>query len=396
MDIAKFLVRVVVAALAALASLAGVVVLAPPRAAEATTCGGRDAAALDAVFQAHPGRVAGADYLRAYALPNGTTLVLLQDVFLGPEDGEPLRSLWAADFLHNAGVLLDQDGCVVRTLAGNGSYLGGDRTQPLSRWFWALAGAVGADDRLHVFVAEMVNPRHSGAGTGAEPVATWRATIDPVTLEVLAFEPAADASAALYGWAVASDATHTYLFGHCYRQFVPGEMFGHDAACTSQVTVGRVPLGQLGAAPEYHSATGWSSDPAAAVAVPFPGARMVNPVSVQHLAGRFVSVSKEGDWWGTTIYVDTAPAATGPWTTVATLTPENKCAECNTYFASLMPWRQADGALVVALSNNAWDMHGVAYEQPALYRNSFLAVTLPRTPAEQRRLDAAMAARNIV
>ena len=113
--------------------------------------------------------------------------------------------------------------------------------------------------------------------------------------------------------------------------------------------------------------------------------RMVNPVSVQHVRRRFVAVSKEGDWWGTTIYVDTAPTATGPWTTVATLTPSPKCADCNTYFASLMPWRQADGALVVALSNNAWDMRGVAFDRPELYRSSFLAVTLPASPAATGR-----------
>src|SRR5688572_31125333 len=107
------------------ATIAATLVVGGPSRAGAAACAGRDASALDGVFQAQAGRVAGADYLRAYQLPNGTTLVLMQDVFLGPAAGGPARSLSAADFVHNAGVLLDRDGCVVRTLAGDGSYLGG-------------------------------------------------------------------------------------------------------------------------------------------------------------------------------------------------------------------------------------------------------------------------------
>ena len=351
--------------------------------AQASTCG-HDAVALDGLFGGEAGRVVGADYLRAYQLPNGTTLVLMQDVFLGPASGKPVRSLGSADFVHNAGVLLDRDGCVARTITGEGSYLGGDLTRPLARWFWAMGGALGPDGVLHVLVAEMVNPARTGAAIGATPVATWRATIDPPSLEVTSFQPAADGGASLFGWAVASDAEHTYLYSHCNRQFVPGEVFGHDTSCTADVRVARVPRGHLEVIPEYFDGTGWSPDSAAAAILDFPGARAVNPVSVQQFGAGFIAVSKEGDWWGTTIYVDTAPSATGPWTTVATLTPEPKCADCNTYFASLMPWRQRDGALVVGLSNNAWDMQGVAYEQPALYRSSFHAIPLPVAPKMRR------------
>ncbi len=343
------------------------------------TCGGRSAAGLDQMFQGQVGRVAGSDYLRSFVLPNGNTLVLMQDVFLAEtQSGKPLASLRQAGFAHNAAVLFDSQRCVIRTISGTRSYIGGSRTTPLTRWFWAMGGAIGADGLLHVLVAEMRNPNGTGAAMGAEPVATWHATIDPSTLDVQSFSPAANPGTGLYGWAVASDETYTYLYSYCYRQFIEDEYLGHDASCVGDVRVGRVPRGQFDAPLEYYGDGGWHADESAAGPLDFSGERRINPVSIQRFGHTFVSVSKEGDWWGTTIYVDIARSPVGPWKTLAKVRPTTKCADCNTYFASLMPWRQDNGSLVVALSNNAWDMRGVAFDNPWIYRNSFLEIMLPR------------------
>jgi hypothetical protein len=144
------------------------------------------------------------------------------------------------------------------------------------------------------------------------------------------------------------------------------------------VRVARVPRGEFDSPPEYYGDGRWQLNASAAKPLEFPGDRAINPVSIQHFGGSFMSVSKEGDWWGTTIYVDVARTPTGPWRTVATTVPKTKCVDCNTYYASLMPWRQSNGSLVVALSNNAWDMHGVAFANPWIYRNSFIEIALPR------------------
>ena len=313
------------------------------------------AAGLEELFQGQVGRVAGSDYVRPFLLPNGNTLVLMQDVFLGGESSSaPVASFNQAGFVHNAAVLLDNQGCVVRTVSGARSYIGSSRTTPLSRWFWAMGGAIRADGLLHVMVAEMRNPNGTGAAMGAEPVATWHATIDPSTVAVVSFEPAVNAGAGLYGWAVASDESYTYLYSHCYRQFIEGEYLGHDASCAGEVR-GRVPLGHFDS-PSSTTATGvWHTDGPPRTRSTTAAIAPINPVSVQHFGRHFVSVSKEGDWWGTTIHVDIAPSI-GPWKTIAKVWPKTKCADCNTYFASLMPWRQQNGSLVVALSNNAWDM----------------------------------------
>ena len=40
----------------------------------------------------------------------------------------------------------------------------------------------------------------------------------------------------------------------------------------------------------------------------------------------------------------------------------------NTYSAQLMPWRSRTGNLVVALSNNAWQMDPLALDNPTMYQ----------------------------
>ena len=50
--------------------------------ADSQSCAGLSAAGLDHLFKGQVGRVVGSDYARPFVLPNGNTLVLMQDVFL--------------------------------------------------------------------------------------------------------------------------------------------------------------------------------------------------------------------------------------------------------------------------------------------------------------------------
>jgi hypothetical protein len=130
----------------------------------------------------------GADYQRAFPLPDGRTLWLFQDVRIVSRGG--LR------FVHNAGLV--QWGSCFWVLQGGTythpeEYLFGSATDRFSNWFWPLAGDVGSDGKFHVFVAEMHN---SGARylDRVDPMATWRAVIDPADLSVESYGPATDPS----------------------------------------------------------------------------------------------------------------------------------------------------------------------------------------------------------
>lgn len=357
----------------------GVAPLGPAPAVSASSCDGRHlgAAELNEIF-AHPGvggpqGYAGGDYPHAYTLPGGRVLWLFQDIFYSGDDD--LRdSLTAA--AHNGGLV--QDGDCFTPVGGPGvNAVGNGLTQPLGRWFWPLDGEIGYDGALWIFFAEMRNPNGTGAGLGTAPVATWVARLDPVSLAVVSFAPAPDAGTGLYGWSVVSDDRWSYLFGHCYRQYIhdvdgPGQF---DSSCMPDTYLARVPVGHFDEEPEYWTASGWGS--AAGAAVPILHRSYSSPISVQWFGDVFVSVSKVSDWWGTSIEVDRAHTPEGPWQRIGTISTvaDRRCSNCGNYGAFLMPWLDAAGNLTIALSNGA--PFALWYANANLYRPSFYSFPLP-------------------
>ncbi|MCB0979902.1 MAG: hypothetical protein H6513_08200 [Acidimicrobiaceae bacterium] len=347
----------------------------------ACSAGQLSAAQLNSVF-ASPGvgggaGYAGGDYQHVYPLPDGRFLWLFQDVFFSADDD--LRdSLTAA--AHNAGLV--QQGNCWSVLGGPNmqNYIGSSLTTPLRHWFWPLDGDIGADGALWVFMVEMSNPRGTGADYGAVPVGTWVARIDTTTLAVLSFTPAPDAGTRLFGWSITSDDTYSYLYGHCYRQFVHNvnSVAQFDATCMPHTYLARVPKGRFDLTPEYWIGGTWGS---AASARPLMTRGAANPMDVERFGDTYVSVTKIDDWWGAWVYVDKAPNPWGPWENdqARFIVNERKCSQCGIYHAHLMPYLD-QGALVVSWSNggpfNLWQANAF------LYRPSFVTMPLPTFRAD--------------
>jgi len=333
--------------------------------------GGTTAQHLDTLFDGEPGGVTGADYQRTTGLPDGRVLWTFQDAQVRLPTG-------AITTVHNIGVV--QDGTCFRILMSGSAaapepWLFGADTTPYSHWYWPLDAALGTDGRLHVFLAEMFERGESYLEL-VEPTSTVVATIDVDTLEVVSLAPAANGSADLYGWSIAGDSDWTVLYAQCHRQFgydpFIGGSFGHDLGCVAEVTVARVPVGELFASPNYWTGGAWSTPSARAVPVLETAGRLANPTDVIHRGNRWLAVTKVADWWGHTILVESAPRPNGPFETIATIPVVPKCAnDCNTYYAS---WIAGDDGptLTIGLSNNRWD--GVV---SPVYRPSFLAIPTP-------------------
>lgn len=336
-----------------------------------------DAAGLTEVFDHGFDGLVGADYQRAAALPDGRTLWFFQDAYVAaPAAAKPV-------LLHNVGAI--QDGGCFRLLTAGGTadpveWIGSERTTARRHWFWPLGGVMTGAATYTVFVAEMMEhgPHYLSQTT---PVATWVADIDLDSLTVAALRPAPDPGDGLFGWAVAADSEHTYLYANCYRQFGFGPM-GH-APCAGVVHVARLPAGAVDGTIEYWDGLGWSTDASAAVDIaprraPDGSPRDVNPMQIHHRDGRWLAITKGGDWWGEYVYFDVAASPTGPWTTTAVvhapqLSPTD---ETNTYFASFVPSQSSDSE-VVSLSNNRWDG-----ELSDVYRPTFFTVPLKAWRAE--------------
>jgi hypothetical protein len=381
--------RVAVACLLAIA-VHHVVVEAPPAsAASSNPVQGEvclistNAAALGRLFDTEPGGVVGADYQRAHPLGDGRVLWLFQDAAVrrGPDD---------ITIVHNIAVVQEGSCFEVRyggTRSNPRPFLFPQQTDPYERWFWPLGAEIGVDGRLYVFVAEMVE-RGEKYLTETTPVATRVAVYDPITDEVVTTTSPANASAALYGWSVASDRQWTYLYANCYRQFGYDQYRGvaaHDQRCAPRVTLGRVPRGDLLAAPNYWDGSGWQPDPARAVAVYPTAGRVSNANQIVFTGSSFMSVNKPGDWWGNEIEIARSEHPAGPFTIIERLSLAPKCPECNTFFASWIPpdaIERPRSRLVFGIAHNRWDGRITA-----LYRPSFHEVHAPPFLAAGRALE---------
>ena len=130
-----------------------------------------------------------------------------------------------------------------------------------SRWFWPLGGEIDRRSAARVLGRD---------GQDRRPAAARRARLGPGAHLVghlrrrrrwpaLSFQPAPDSGVdPIYGYAVASDAEHTYLFGNTFEQNLARQ--GGYYACPCSATpmyLARVPRGALDAAPEYRTGDGW-------------------------------------------------------------------------------------------------------------------------------------------
>lgn len=307
----------------------------------------------------------GGDYQRAHPLGDGRTLWTFQDALVG--------TTGPGEFTHNAAAVQDGECWTTIETPGAESWLFADQTEHKQHWFWPMGSELAPDGAtLGLFVAELVEHGDSYL-EDVEPLGVLLVTIDTTSLDVLSAEPAAADGTEMFGWSVTSDDDWTYLYSWCLRQW-GWSLTGHDPECTADVLLGRVPRGELTQMPEFWDGEAWQGDLGAAASVVDTARGDVLPLQVTYTGGAFLAVSKPGDWYGDTVYVDRADAPYGPWAEIERITIAPKCDPevCNTYFPSFVPAGDADGELTVAISHNRWEHPPDA--DPVVYRPTVFRV----------------------
>jgi hypothetical protein len=336
------------------------------------------ASTLDLAFSSRVGPLIGWDNAHVYPLGEDRWLWLVHDSYLD--------YTWEAEGLHHDGpqiqnlAILQEGRCFtlvhrgspgrrINFETGNETVL--DNRDP-ARFFWPLGGELD-DNTLRVFWSETEasNPNVSfGNGISRHPVAIWIAEYDAKTLQRLSFEQAPDSGVfPSYGFAVASDDTHSYLFGNSNLLNLDREG-GLDSGphSATQMYLARVPRGQLGDHPEYRTGDGWSLR--ASDAVPISERFWAeNTMQPRFIDGTWISVAKVDGFWGDDIVIDVAENPWGPWTTVEQFAYEERPndVEMNSYQPIILPWSGRDNGLQIVISENTpyWDQ---AVANPALYR----------------------------
>jgi hypothetical protein len=253
-----------------------------------------------------------------------------------------------------------------------------------ARFFWPLGGEVHFGV-LWVFWAETIRsasePPPRADGLARHPVGTWLAGYDPDTFERLFFVPAPNPGVEpQYGFAMQSDATHTYLFGNPNMlNLSRSNGFYVGPHPSIHTFLARVPRGHLYEQPEYRTSDGWSEDPADAVPI---STRFwaENTMQPRLIDGRWIAVTKEDGFWGYDVHIDVADEPWGPWHTVQQFEflPRFGHEIGNSYQPILLPWRDADdGSLTMVISQNGRDWP-VAVYNPPWYRPAAVSVEWPQ------------------
>ncbi|MEP1125722.1 MAG: DUF4185 domain-containing protein [Ilumatobacter sp.] len=257
----------------------------------------------------------------------------------------------------------------------------GDGHVDRNRFLWPLGGEVDGDV-VRVFWAETIPsvPRPGpGDGIIRHPTKTWLAEYDVTTLERLSFAPAPNSGVdPIYGFAVASDDHHSYLFGNTNMLNLAREGgFFNGPHSATKMYLARVPRGQLDQAPEYWNGTGWADD--ASSSVPISNRFFAeNTMQPRYLDGRWVSVVQQDGFYSREVLLDVAEHPWGPWTTVdqRTYTGRLAAVEKNSYQPIILPWSSPEAGITIAISENATDwMNAVA--DPPLYRPGVFAFPWP-------------------
>ena len=332
------------------------------------------AAGLETFFARRLGPIIGFDSPRVYPLGGDRYLWLLQDTFI--DYARTATSMNTATYT-NSTALLQIGACftqIQRGAPGKAWSLEPGNGESFTHFFWPAGGSVDGNT-IKIFWIEIIRDPVTGNpwdGPNVHPAGTWLATYDLASFTRLSFAPAPNPGVSpIVGFdAVDGPDGFTYLFGNSFLQnFAREGGYGNVPHSATVMTLARVPRGKLERAPEFRTATGWSSDPSNAVPISsrFDVENIMHPT---FLGGRWVSVTKPEGFLGLDVIVETASVPWGPWTTAASVhaTPRGDPADVVTYAPIPLPWADADGGVIVVLSqiDTGWEQHDGG--DPARYR----------------------------
>jgi len=318
--------------------------------------------AFNALFRREIGGWIAADATYSISLPDGRTLWLFGDTFIG-EVAADNSIVDGSDFIRNSAVI--QDGEELTTL------FTGTRENPSafiptghpdSTWYWPEHGVVESDS-LYLFAAKFRHKDNGGGGFDFEHAGNDIAVLTYPGLEFVRTFPidASAASGILFGDRILEDTAYTYIYGRRaeVETNIPYPYVARSAP-------GEVHL----QAWEYFDGTGWSADP--------PDAKRINDFqvsqqySVSMYRGKYILLTQD-IWLSPKIYSFTSESPTGPWSNKRLLytTPETG-GSTFTYNAYVHPQFDRDGEMLMSYNVNGdfWSI----FSNVELYRPRFIRI----------------------
>jgi fibronectin type 3 domain-containing protein len=322
---------------------------------------------LDRLFTAYGnqgGHWTGGDRTASVALPDGRTVWLFSDTYLGPVGRDGSRPA-TAPLIHNS-MVVESHGRLGLTLTGGRpaaprSLVSGPDPAVL---YWVADGVV-AGNQLRVLYNQLRVVGNIGFDVQLTGTAMATFSLPDLTLTELRTLPLTAVTA--WGSSILDDGGYTYIYGSAS---------GGDATAPKFAKLARVPLGGLGAPWQFWTGTTWSPRESDA-------ARLLSGVgtaySVTHDGDRYLLVTVDSNvGFSRSILAYTASSPTGPFgpPTLLLDAPEAAAPNRIVYDASVHPEQGRPGALVVSYNVNTLDPAD-NLANVSIYRPRFVDITWP-------------------
>jgi len=317
---------------------------------------------FNAMFRRDIGGWVAADATFSIYLPDGRTLWLFGDTFIGEE--EPDGSIApGAVMIRNSAVI--QDGDSLRTLYGGTPSAPEDfipTVNPDSTWYWPEHGIV-FNDTLRIFVARYKTNPDGPPGFQFEfdgnDIANFSwpdlGFINSISI------PYYPINEVIYGDRILADSIYLYIYGRKEENKDYNIAYPH---------VARVNADSLLSTWEFYNGSGWTTDTAASF--------RINSFQVSQQYGVFKHMGKyvlltQDIWFSTKIWSFTSTSPAGPWSNKTLVYDTPKLADdAFTYNAYPHPQFDENNNLLISYNNNGdfWDI----FSNADLYRPVFIRV----------------------
>jgi hypothetical protein len=304
-----------------------------------------------------------ADATYSIHLPDGRTLWLFGDTFIGEVDG--ISIVKGSKFIRNSAVI--QAGTDLQTLHGGTSSNPDDfikTTNPDSSWYWPEHGIV-ENDTLRIIVAKF---RHKDNGAEGFNFAHDGNDIASFSYPGLVFINTVPLEAhqindVIYGDRVLADTNYLYIYGRKNDPDNYNIPYPHVARTTEGSMKNQSTW-------EYYNGTDWSTDPA--TSKPFQDIPVSQQYSVTKYYGKYILLT-QNIWLSPDIYTYVSDAPTSPWKNKTKIytTPETS-GSTFTYNAYVHPQFNKNNELLVSynVNGNFWSI----FSNVELYRPQFIRV----------------------
>lgn len=304
-----------------------------------------------------------ADATYSIHLPNGRTLWLFGDTFIGEVDDISIVN--GSKFIRNSAVI--QTGTNLQTLHGGTPSAPDDFIQtnhPDATWYWPEHGIV-ENDTLRIFVAKFRHEDNGSEGFNFAHAGNDIANFTYPGLEFISTVPlhAHAVNGVIYGDRVLADTSYLYIYG---RKSDP-DNFNIPYPHVARTTEGHLMHQSTW---EYYNGTGWSTDPGASK--PFQDIPVSQQYSITTHMGKYLLLT-QNIWLSPEIFTYVADSPTGPWKNKTKIytTPETSD-NTFTYNAYAHPQFNKNNELLVSYNVNG-DFSSI-FSNVELYRPQFIRV----------------------